>query len=146
MSGDGKNGDDDQRAESEASESSKNRPDHASTPSQDRDVRVILDEMLESLRLIRGYTQGLSYEAFASEQLLQDGVVLRIAILGEAANHIPAEDQGRWPEVPWRILADMRNRLIHGYFAMRLDLVWQVVSVDLPILESQLRTARDSLT
>lgn len=146
MTDDGRNGNEDLRVGAKASESpSNNQPDPGSAPGQDRDVRVILDEMLESLRLIRGYTQGLTYETFASEQLVQDGVVLRIAILGEAANHIPVEDKGRWPEVPWRILADTRNRLIHGYFAMRLDLVWQVVTVDLPILEGQLRAVRDSL-
>ncbi|MGH2517335.1 MAG: HepT-like ribonuclease domain-containing protein [Ktedonobacterales bacterium] len=140
MTGSDKNDNVDVRADLETS-----KPGGSSAGGGARDARVILDEMLESMRLIHNYTQGFTYETFASEQLLQDAVVLRIVILGEAANHLSAEDKARWSDVPWRILADTRNRLIHGYFAMRLDLVWQVITVDLPILESQLRTLRDSL-
>lgn len=77
--------------------------------------------------------------------MLQDAVVLRIAIIGEAASHLSEEDKARWASVPWRVITDMRNRLIHGYFAVRLDLVWQVVVKDAPMLETQLRAIRDSL-
>ena len=111
-----------------------------------RDPRVILDEMLDCIHLIQSYTHGLSYETFATQQVVQDAVVLRIAILGEAASHLAEEDKARWTSVPWRVLTDTRNRLIHGYFAMRLDLVWQVITVDLPLLERQLRSIRDVLS
>lgn len=110
-----------------------------------RTPQVILDEMLESIRLIQQYTDGVSFESFEGQQLLRDAVILRIAILGEAASHLRDEDKARWPAVPWRIVTDMRNRLIHGYFAVRLDLVWQVVVADLPSLAAQLQAIRDSL-
>lgn len=110
-----------------------------------RNPRVILDEMLESIRLIQHYTDGVSFETFRTQQLLQDAVMLRIAILGEAASHFRDEDKARWPTIPWRVITDMRNRLIHGYFAVRLDLVWQVVVSDLPPLAVQLQAIRDSL-
>lgn len=111
-----------------------------------RDPQVIIDEMLECIRLIRSYTDGISYETFAAQQVLQDAVVLRIAILGEAASHLRDEDKVRWSSIPWRVITDMRNRLIHGYFAIRLDLVWQVVVADLPPMAAQLQAIRDSLT
>jgi hypothetical protein len=101
--------------------------------------------MLDCIRLIQRYTQGLSFAAFSAQQELQDAVTLRIAILGEAARQLPDDDKARWPSVPWRVIADMRNRLIHGYFDIRVDLVWQVVTADLPPLESQLRAIRDTL-
>jgi uncharacterized protein with HEPN domain len=110
-----------------------------------RNPQVILDEMLESIQLIQSYVDSVSYETFAAQQLLQDAVVLRIAILGEAASHLREEDKAQWDDIPWRIITDMRNRLIHGYFAMRLDLVWQVVIADLPPLAAQLRVIRDML-
>ena len=116
-----------------------------SSPSQIRSPQVILDEMLESIRLIQSYTSDISYESFAAQQLLQDAVALRIAILGEAASHLRDEDKAQWTTIPWRIITDMRNRLIHGYFAIRLDLVWQVVTSDLPPLALQLRAIRDTL-
>jgi uncharacterized protein with HEPN domain len=121
-------------------------PAQRSDEAKFRDPLVILDEMLDSIDLILRYTQGLSYEEFSAQQVLQDAVVLRIAILGEAASHLPDQDKARWTNVPWRVVTDMRNRLIHGYFAMRLDLVWQVVAVDLPLLKSQLRSIRNSLS
>ena len=103
--------------------------------------------MLESIRLIQSYVDSVSYETFAAQQLLQDAdaVVLRIAFLGEAASHLREEDKAQWNDIPWRITTDMRNRLIHGYVAMRLDLVWQVVIADLPPLAAPLRVIRDTL-
>lgn len=117
----------------------------ASSTGKYRSPQVILDEMLESIRLIQHYTDGVSYEGFAAQQLLQDAVNLRIAILGEAASHLRDEDRAQWDAIPWRIITDMRNRLIHGYFAIRLDLVWQVVTSDLPPLAIQLQAIRDTL-
>jgi uncharacterized protein with HEPN domain len=110
-----------------------------------RDPRVILDEMLDCVHLIQRYTQDVSFEEFAAQQMLRDAVVLRIAILGEAASHLSEDEKARWPTIPWRVITDMRNRLIHGYFAMRLDLIWQVVTGDLPLLERQLQSIRDTL-
>lgn len=113
---------------------------------KNRDPRVLLDEMLTSIHLIQDYVSDTSYEDFATRPILQDADALRIAIIGEAASHLPEEDRARWASVPWRAITDMRNRLIHGYFALRLDLVWQVVVRDLPALEVQLHAIRDSLT
>ena len=122
-------------------------PDEANASSgKYRNPQVILDEMLESIRLIQQYTDGVSFERFRTQRLLQDAVMLRIAILGEAASHLRDEDKTRWSSVPWRVITDMRNRLIHGYFAVRLDLVWQVVVADLPPLTGQLQAIRDTLT
>lgn len=117
----------------------------ASVTGKHRSPQVILDEMLESIRLIQHYTNGVSYEDFAAQQLLQDAVNLRIAILGEAASLLRDEDKAQWDAIPWRVITDMRNRLIHGYFAIRLDLVWQVVTSDLPPLATQLQAIRDTL-
>ena len=111
----------------------------------DRDPRVILDEMIESITLIRSYTRDATFETFGAQRLLQDAVIHRIEILGEAASQMPTEFQSQHPAVPWRVITDMRNRLIHGYFAVRLDLVWQMVIGDLPPLEAQLLVLRTSL-
>jgi uncharacterized protein with HEPN domain len=118
----------------------------ASNTGKYRSPQVILDEMLESIRLIQHYTDGVSYEDFAGQQLLQDAVGLRIAILGEASSHLRDEDKAQWDAIPWRVITDMRNRLIHGYFAIRLDLIWQLVTSDLPPLAVQLQAIRDTLS
>ncbi|HEX8036312.1 MAG TPA: DUF86 domain-containing protein [Ktedonobacterales bacterium] len=111
----------------------------------ERDPRVILDEMLQCIALIRSYTTGLTAETFEQQQALQDAIVHRIEILGEAASQLPDTVKSQHTDIPWRVIVDMRNRLIHGYFAVRLDLVWQVATTDIPALETQLHALRDSL-
>ena len=67
----------------------------SSSSGSTRDPRVILDEMLTSIDLIQRYTQGITFKEFAEQQVLQDAVALRIAILGEAASHLPESDKVR---------------------------------------------------
>jgi uncharacterized protein with HEPN domain len=111
----------------------------------DRDPRVILDEMLQCVALIGAYTSSLTAQGFEQNQAMQDAIVHRIEILGEAAKQMPEAYKLQHAEVPWREISDMRNRLIHGYFAVRLDLVWQVATNEVPALASQLRLLRDNL-
>jgi uncharacterized protein with HEPN domain len=122
--------DDDQRtddpASAQATDAAAGRAGDAEpesgTHGKGRDPRVVLDEMLDCIDLIQRYTHGLSFEEFAAQPVIRDAVVLRIAILGEAASHLPERDRARWTNIPWRVIMDTRNRLIHGYFAVRLDL------------------------
>ena len=101
--------------------------------------------MLDCVQLIARYMSGLTEQEFRKQTLTQDAVMHRIEILGEAASQLPAGFAGQYPEVPWRSIIDMRNRLIHGYFTVRLDLVWQVATSDVPALEPQLRRIRSTL-
>lgn len=101
--------------------------------------RIILEELLESLQVIHEYTEHLSADAFFAQRMVQDAVVRRLEILGEAANQLPTEWKDQHAEVPWQIITGMRNRLIHGYFSIDLSLVWGTITRDLPPLEQQLR-------
>jgi len=66
-------------------------------------------------------------------------VIRALEILGEAAKQIPAEVQSRQPDIPWRDLAGMRDKLIHHYFGVNLTLIWKVVQEDLPLLQPQIK-------
>ena len=105
----------------------------------ERTPLAIISEMLESIEAIREYTTHLSEKEFAAQRLVQDAVIRRIEILGEAASQLPAEWKSTHPIVPWQIIAGMRNRLIHGYFSVDVGLVWETIRQDLPPLEGQLR-------
>jgi uncharacterized protein with HEPN domain len=101
--------------------------------------------MLQCVTLIGTYISGLTAETFEQQPAIQDAVIHRIEILGEAASQLPDDLKSAHTEVPWRIIVDTRNRLIHGYFAVRLDLVWQVATTEVPALEPTLRAIRDRL-
>lgn len=100
-----------------------------------------VEHMLEAIRLVRSYVNGMSRDAFFADKKTQQAVVLNILIIGEAAAQI-AKEYPEWanrhPEVPWRAMRGMRNRLAHGYFDINLELVWDTVQGPLLELRSQL--------
>ena len=65
-------------------------------------------------------------------------LVRLVEIVGEAANRLPIEDQSRYPSIPWKEIVGMRNRLVHGYDAIDLDVLWDTVRIDLPQLIEEL--------
>jgi len=105
----------------------------------DRDPAALSD-MLISAHLVRSYVEGIALEDFLQDTKLQDSVVRRLEIIGEAAGRIPADFRERHPTLPWRDMMDMRNRLIHGYDDVDMDLVWDTVQRHIPHLVSTLES------
>ena len=109
------------------------------TTSNRRTPDVLLREMLECIQLVQGYLQGQSEASLKQLREKQDAVVRRLEILGEAAQQLPADWKAAHSQVPWRVIADMRNRLIHGYFTVDIAIVWRTATQDLAPLEQQLQ-------
>jgi len=95
--------------------------------------------MLEAIARVRRYVGRKGRAAFLASPLLQDALIRNIEIVGEAAGRVSREFAARHGAIPWRDIAGMRHRLIHGYLKVNLDTVWQVVKRDLPVLERDLR-------
>lgn len=104
-----------------------------------RDWRVRLQDIIDAADRVDRYTVGIDFEAFSQSELLADGVTRNIAIIGEAARHVPEEIQVRYPSVPWRLMWDMRNVLIHDYPGVDLEVVWATIRDDLPPTIARLR-------
>ena len=87
-----------------------------------------------------GYCSGLEKPHFENNSLIQDAVLRNIELIGEAASRIPDEFRQAHPEISWRLIVAMRNQLIHGYLGIDLDIVWDVITIELPTLLKQLKT------
>ena len=91
-----------------------------------RDDAYVLDMLLAS-RKVQRFTKGLAWEHFERDEIVQNAVMRQIQIIGEAARKVSPEYQESHPEVPWRDIIGMRNRLVHEYFRILPARVWHVV-------------------
>ncbi len=98
-----------------------------------RDDAYLLD-MLLAAREIREFAAGLTRERFLSERMIQHGLIHLIQIIGEAARLISPEYKEAHPEIPWAAIIAMRHRLVHEYFHIIPEKVWEVVEKDIPAL------------
>lgn len=100
-----------------------------------RDYKAYLDDILKAVARVEKYTRGKTYHQFKANELLQDGVVRNLEIIGEAAGKLPKRVTELEPGVEWRNIAGMRNILAHEYFGVDNQIVWQVVEEILPGLK-----------
>jgi uncharacterized protein with HEPN domain len=91
---------------------------------------------------ITAYTEGLDQTGFTASGLNYDATVRNLELIGEAATHIPQSICQANPQIPWRLIIAMRNRLIHGYLGIDNDTLWSVIKVDIPALLPQLQELR----
>jgi uncharacterized protein with HEPN domain len=102
-------------------------------------LRHILDEAGYLLRRSR----GLSREAFLADETLRRAFARSLEVIGEAAKRVPVETTEQTPDLDWRGMAGMRDRLIHGYFGVDYELVWDVIQSKIPALRERLRALLD---
>lgn len=98
-----------------------------------------LRDMLENAEKARSFVKGMDYDSFCHDDKALYAVIRALEIIGEAARQIPDEARGAHPEVPWREIMGMRNKLTHEYFGVNTEVVWKTVQEDLPIIIPALR-------
>ena len=103
-----------------------------------RDPAVSFRQMRDHAQEVIELVRGRSRYDLDSNRLLALAIVRLLEIIGEAAGRVPPEEQARRPSVPWPSIVGLRNRLIHGYDDIDHDIVWQIVTVDLPALVVEL--------
>jgi uncharacterized protein with HEPN domain len=103
-----------------------------------KDPRIFLEHILESINEIEKYVKNMPERKFMDDMKTQDAVIRRIEIIGEATKNLSNDFKRKNPKIEWREMASMRNKLIHEYFGVDLDLVWFVVNNDVPKLKKQI--------
>ena len=110
-----------------------------------KDPKVFVEHILECIELIEKYTEATTENEFLNYIQLQDSVIRRIEIIGEAIKNIPEETKKEYPKIPWKKIASMRDILIHEYFGIDLKLTWEVVRRDIPDLKREMLKIRKEL-
>lgn len=103
---------------------------------EERLLQDYLNDMIESISDIKDFTTGMTLEEFAKDRKTVNAVVRSLEIIGEAANKIPSAILTNYHGIPWQEIIGMRNRLIHEYFGVDLDIVWQTIKDDINPLEA----------
>lgn len=93
---------------------------------------------MESIERLETYIKGVSKEKFMKESLIQDAIIRKIEVIGEASKFISKETKDKNPKIPWKDVVGMRDKLIHAYFGVDLDAVWKTVKKDIPSLKKEI--------
>lgn len=105
----------------------------------EKDPKIFLGHILESIELIEEYTAGISKAEFSKSGQRVDAVTRRIEIIGEATKNLPADFRATAIHIPWRQMTGMRDNLVHEYFGIDYDEVWKTVKEDLPELKKEIK-------
>jgi uncharacterized protein with HEPN domain len=97
-----------------------------------------LQDMLEASAKALQFVRDIDFQAFSKNEEKVFAVIRALEIIGEAAKNIPKSIRGRYQEIPWEDIVGMRNKVIHGYFGVDIEVIWKTVQEDLPLLQATL--------
>jgi len=103
-----------------------------------KDNLVYLKHILDAINKIEQYIKKIDENKFSKDTLIQDGVIRQIEIIGEATKNLSEDFRDKHKQVPWKDIAGMRDKLIHGYFGVDINAVWDTVKKDLPNLKAEI--------
>jgi uncharacterized protein with HEPN domain len=107
-----------------------------------RDADLLLEDVGAAIARIERYVGGLSREQFLQDEKTVDAVVRNLEIIGEAVRWLPTSCKEQHASIPWSQIAGLRNRIVHDYFGLDLEIIWQVLETSLPEFKKQLASIR----
>lgn len=110
-----------------------------------RDYRLYLLDIMEAIRKITKYTDEEDFETFIKDDKTVDAVIRNLEIIGEAVKNIPEEVKEEYPDIRWKDIAGMRDKLIHDYFGVDYELVWKVIKEDMLELREKVKGILDEI-
>jgi uncharacterized protein with HEPN domain len=110
-----------------------------------RTPRLLLEDILDSGKKILDYTKDITFEQFKSDNKTIDAVIRNYEIIGEASNLLPNEIKEKYTEVDWYRIRGFRNRIVHDYFGVDLQIIWKITFDQIPGLISNITRVLDDL-
>lgn len=108
---------------------------------------IYLEHILDEIAFLTSHVENLSFEDLLEDELLQRGVIRSLEIIGEASKNVSLELKELYPEIEWKMMAAMRDKLIHRYFQVNWKIVWNVLTAEIPMLQAQIeKTLQDEHT
>ena len=103
---------------------------------------LLVEDIWEAVEKIERYVSGMDHDAFVGDEKTIDSVVRNLEIIGEAANRLPQDFRTQYPEIKWPQIIGLRHRIVHDYFNIDVEIVWQIIQTDLPFFKSRISPAR----
>lgn len=113
--------------------------DNPENSDKKREYLDYLQDISESIEKATSFTQGMDYESFQNDDKTVYATIRALEVIGEATKKVPSSIREQYPEIPWREMAGIRDKLIHDYFGVNKEVVWKTVKQDLPDLRPQIK-------
>ena len=110
-----------------------------------RDSKLYLKDILEAIEAIEEFVKDIDFETFKRDDMRSSAVIRKFEIIGEATRNIPDNIKQKYSSIPRKNISGMRDRLIHFYFGIKYELVWDTIKIDIPVLKSQIKKILENL-
>ena len=111
-----------------------------------RNYELYIRDIINAMESIENFVEGMKFIQFKSDDKTSSAVVRKFEIIGEATKHVPDDIRQKYPLIPWKEMAGMRDRLIHFYFGIDYQLVWKAIKERIPEVEPQIRKILDDIS
>ena len=100
-----------------------------------KDLGDYIADILNAVREVEEFTEGMNFETFLTDKKTINAVIRSLEVMGEATKHIPEDVREQYPDIPWKRMAGIRDKLIHEYSGVDLEIIWSVIKEELPPIE-----------
>lgn len=105
----------------------------------------LLDDILICMDKIHKYIDGMTYDEFENDSKTQDAIIRNIEVIGEAVKQLSDVMKAKYPGIPWKEIAGTRDRLIHDYFGVNIDIIWEIATIDIPKLKLDIEEIKNKI-